>query len=354
MIDGLRGIAALAVVMHHLDVAPLGRYAVMIFFVISGYCIAASAESCRRHGVAFGTFMWRRLRRIYPPYFFALSFYAATRLGKWASGGHNDLARPWLDWVQNLTLTQWVSLPLHPVADAPQNPKLMVAAFWSLNYEDQFYLVMGLALLLAVRRRVPIAVTVSILAAIGLVWNWAVPGGWITGIFIEYWSPFAVGAALFYVLCLYGSNMARGAFLALALAVGVFSATRIFPWAPDTELHERAYVELATACAFALFLFCMRPLSATVSRLWLWKPIAALGAISYSLYLVHQFNLTFVAVLAFRIAPNGGRGLHLVLEAGLQIAVAAAFWYCCERPFLNRTSRSAERSAAPKYVEVAS
>jgi peptidoglycan/LPS O-acetylase OafA/YrhL len=296
IIDGLRGLAALAVVMHHSGVAPLGHYAVMVFFVISGYCIAASAETCRRNGVAFGAFMWRRLRRIYPPYFFAIAFYVLTRLAKSASGGHNDLDRPWLDWVQNLTLTQWLSLPCHPVADAPQNPKLLVAAFWSLNYEDQFYLVMALVLLLAVSRRVPMTAAVLAMAAVGLAWNLAWPGGWITGFFIEYWLHFAVGAALFYALCLFPGRRFRCVFVASVVALGLFSASRILPWRAETALHERAYAELAIVCGFAFFLFFVRPWSAAVSRLWIWRPIAALGAISYSLYLVHQFNLAFVAI----------------------------------------------------------
>jgi peptidoglycan/LPS O-acetylase OafA/YrhL len=86
MIDGLRGLAALAVVMHHLRVIPVGHYAVMLFFVISGYCIAAAVTAARRSAMSFGSFMWRRLRRIYPPYFFAVAFFVLTRAAKIASG----------------------------------------------------------------------------------------------------------------------------------------------------------------------------------------------------------------------------------------------------------------------------
>jgi hypothetical protein len=66
LLDGLRGLAALAVVLHHLRVFDGGHFAVMVFFVISGYCITASAESCRRNGLGFGQFMARRIKRIYP------------------------------------------------------------------------------------------------------------------------------------------------------------------------------------------------------------------------------------------------------------------------------------------------
>jgi peptidoglycan/LPS O-acetylase OafA/YrhL len=339
LIDGLRGLAALAVVLHHLQIAPFGHYAVMLFFVISGYCIAAAAEAARRRGMGLGAFMWRRLHRIYPPYFFAILFYVLTRVVKAASGGHNDLARPGLDWVQNLTLTQWLYLPFHPAMDTAANPKLVVAAFWSLNYEEQFYLVMAVALLLSLRRGVPIAALVSALAAAGLVWNFAAPGGWITGLFLEYWAHFALGALLFYALCLY--PRCRAFFLTGVVILGVFSTLRILPWTPQTPLHLRVYTEFVVVCGFTLFLYFARPLSAGVSRSRVWRPIAALGTISYSLYLIHQFNLTLVAQLASRLAPHTWEPLRLALMVALEIALASAFWYVCERPFLNRIAPQA-------------
>ena len=45
---------------------------VPIFFVISGYCIAASADSSRRKGDSPWTFLKRRFWRIYPPYWASL------------------------------------------------------------------------------------------------------------------------------------------------------------------------------------------------------------------------------------------------------------------------------------------
>jgi peptidoglycan/LPS O-acetylase OafA/YrhL len=354
MIDGLRGLAALAVVAHHLGIAPFGHYAVMLFFVISGYCIAAAAEAGRRNGIRFGQFMWRRLHRIYPPYFFALGFFVLTRVAKVASGGYDDLTRPWLDWVQNLTMTQWVSMLFHPLTDAAQNPKLFVAAFWSLNYEDQFYLVMAAALLLSVTRRIPVAVVVSVLAVAGLVWNCAAPGGWITGLFLEYWVHFALGALLFYALCLFRGKAFRKVFLALVVVLGAYSAYRIFPWRPESALSLRVYVEYVVVCSFTLFLYFARPWSAAVSRSWKWRPVAALGAISYSLYLIHQFNVTLVGEVVSWLIPHSWVSARLSLMLALQILLAAVFWYFCERPFLNRAPRNKAASRAAPEVAGAS
>jgi peptidoglycan/LPS O-acetylase OafA/YrhL len=356
IIDGLRGLAALAVVMQHLGVAAVGHYAVMLFFVISGYCITASAEVCRQNGASFGSFMLRRLRRIYPPYWCAILFYVLTRLAKISSGAHNDLARPWLDWLQNLTLTQWLWLPAHPVVNAAQNPKLFVTVFWSLNYEEQFYLVMAVGLWFSVRRRLPIVALVLSLAAAGLLWNLTWPDGWITGFFIEYWLHFALGAVLFYALCKFPDVRVRRAFVAFVAVVGLYCVLQFRPWfaGPDPLHNSRAYVELATASAFTLALFFLRPASPWLASLKFWRPIAALGTISYSLYLVHQFNLTLVQSAVDRIVPHAWNPVRLGAMLGLQILVATAFWYLCERPFLNRSSarKASAAGQTSEHVEV--
>ncbi len=46
-LDGLRGLAALCVVLAHQDVLPFGHEAVLVFFIISGYCITAAAQARR-------------------------------------------------------------------------------------------------------------------------------------------------------------------------------------------------------------------------------------------------------------------------------------------------------------------
>jgi peptidoglycan/LPS O-acetylase OafA/YrhL len=353
MIEGLRGLAALVVVMNHLLITTLGHYAVMLFFVISGYCIAAATETARRKGLGWGAFMWRRLHRIYPPYLLAILFYVVTRLLKVAFEGENDLTHSVLVWVQNLTLTQWVTLLFHPVADAPQNPSLLIAAFWSLNYEDQFYLVMALTLILAIRLRVPMWVPVSALALVGLLWNWWLPGGWICGVFIEYWAHFASGVLLFHALCLTGSRFFQRGFVLTVLALGIYCATRVFPWSAQTPLNLRAYTELLVVCVFTLFLYVARPLSEPVCRLRLWRPLAALGLISYSLYLINQFNLRLVTQAANHLAPHMPQPVQLTLMVVFQVLIASVFWYFCERPFLNRPSRPVAHSRPMAATEVA-
>jgi peptidoglycan/LPS O-acetylase OafA/YrhL len=349
LLDGLRGLAALIVVLNHLQVVSdsVGHFAVMVFFVISGYCITASAETGRHRGVGFKQFMARRMTRIYPPYFFAVVFFVSTRAIKSVMGGQNYLHWSVLEWVQNLTLTQWASNLFHPVASPVQNPSLFVVAFWSLNYEEQFYLVMAVALVLPIRQRLPLVAPVLFLAAIGLVWNWLIPGNWICGFFIEYWVHFALGSCLFFVLSKFTDSRSRFTFITLLSLLCVMSLSRIFLLGTgDHGDAMRAMTELSFLSVVTLALFFLRPFSLRISQSHLWRPLTALGTISYSLYLIHQFNLTLISSVAQHITP--ARSPHFLVtltQIVLFVALATLFWWGCERPFLQR--KAVSRQALP-------
>src|SRR3954452_18643946 len=94
-LDGVRGLAARVVVIHHVflrafpgypvDRAPFwagwfiyGRFAVVVFIVLSGFSLGLSPA---RHGWRLGgvsPFAYRRARRILPAYWAALAFSLAV------------------------------------------------------------------------------------------------------------------------------------------------------------------------------------------------------------------------------------------------------------------------------------
>jgi peptidoglycan/LPS O-acetylase OafA/YrhL len=333
LLDGLRGLACLGVLLYHLGAVSMGHYSVMVFFVISGYCITASAQSAIRARLGFGEFMRRRVRRIYPPYLAAVVFFVLTRLIRNAFHLSPIVwrASP-LQWLQNLTLTQWLSDLWHPVHLPGDNPTLFVAAFWSLNYEEQFYLAVGVAVMLASKGWLGLRTSVLALLALGLLWEFSHPNGPITGVFIEYWPHFALGACLYFALTSAPRFWPKAAFVAATGALAMFSLWNVLPWhgVIAEEAERRFYMEFAVLCPIALILLLIRPLSRSIAQSFLWRPIAWIGVISYSLYLIHQFNLT-VATTVAKVC------VHLIL--------ATAFWYVFERPFLNRRAPSLE--AAP-------
>jgi peptidoglycan/LPS O-acetylase OafA/YrhL len=374
LIDGWRGLAALAVVVHHVTGRILiGGPAVMLFFVISGYCIAASADSCKRRGLGFGTFMMRRVRRIYPPYLLSILFWSVTRAIKWSMTGENELARPFTQWVQNITLTQWLTLLPHPQPSAATNHTLFVAAYWSLCYEEQFYLVTGLFLLLSRAVGVSMRSMVLALGVVGLVWNVIFPE-MACGLFIEYWALFGFGVLVFYRLCRM-TNPVHRRMVDIALLV-ILAASVYLRWfagiawnadaaglTREVRVETRVvYQELVIAAGFALFLIATRRFNQAISSAKLYRPLAALGHITFSLYLIHQFNLKLAGSVVTRVlnlvhvpatGPENAPTWYLfVLQIAFHIALASVFWYFCERPFLNKSLPPVkiDPSAPPKQA----
>lgn len=359
LIDAWRGLAALAVVVHHVCLVLIGGPAVMLFFVISGYCIAASVDSCQRKGLGFGTFMLRRVRRIYPPYLLALAYWGGTRWLKARMTGTNDLAgRTAVEWLQNLTLTQWVSLVPHPEVYAPNNKALFVPVFWSLCYEEQFYLIMGLMMIVTAALGGSVLTMTAGLLVAGVAWNAFYPE-LSFGFFLEYWALFAFGVLVFHRLCRLktpGQRRAVDVTLVAALGLGLFM--RYFfgrHWLNDEpikDVHDpenrNAWGEIAMASGFALVLIYTRPWAEKIAGYRLFRPFAALGMITFSLYLIHQPSLGLVergvnSVLS-KVPGHLPAWVSLVVQMAVHVGLASVFWYFCERPFLNKSLLPVERT----------
>jgi peptidoglycan/LPS O-acetylase OafA/YrhL len=161
----------------------------------------------------------------------------------------------------------------------------------------------------------------------------------IYGWFVEYWVHFAPGACLFLALCKCQTNWLRHGFLAVVALLGAACAVRAWIHNGDALVDLRAMVEIAYLSAITIVLYLARPYSELISGSRWWRPAAALGTISYSLYLIHQFNMTLVTSVANKLLPIGTpKVAALVAAVALHIALATAFWSVCERPFLRKAA----------------
>jgi len=336
MVDAWRGLAAFGVVCHHLNIGSsfnLGHMCVMVFFVISGYCIASTSESCLKNKIGFGGFMVRRVRRIYPPYFFAVMFFLATRFLKHAVGAGNQISTSLLEWIQNLTLMQWTHLVFHPTSLPSENTHLFVSAFWSLNYEEQFYLLMAVFAMLALKFKLPIQRTVLFLAIPCLIWNVIFPST-SYGLFLEYWVHFAIGVLVFYRLCRHRSR--KSAWL-IDSGLAAFAIISTVAWYLGPIDVRWVYKEWAVVSIFALLLILFRRYDNAFKRNAIGKGLAAFGMITYSLYLTHQFNLRPTRFIADKLAGHGmPHALVIPVQMIELLIIGTVFWFFCERPFLNR------------------
>ncbi|MCI0700664.1 MAG: acyltransferase, partial [Planctomycetia bacterium] len=182
---------------------------VPLFFVISGYCIAAAADGTRRRGAGVGRYFVRRFRRIYPPYWAAVAFTLLLALVlEWAiapgfvSGPFGpvvtvpdpvSVAAP--QWFGCLTLTEtW--RPLF-VSSVPEQQLLGPA--WTLCYEEQFYAITGIVLLVARRWFFTGVTLVTVAVATGVILGW---GGFaVTGTFLDgRWLMFAAGVGVYWAV----------------------------------------------------------------------------------------------------------------------------------------------------------
>ena len=342
-LDGVRGLAALYVVVHHIflrafpgypaDRAPFwaawfiyGRFAVVVFIVLSGFSLALAPV---RHGWRLGgvsRFARRRARRILPAYWAALAFSLAVAWlvaappGQLAPDGKSVVVNGLL--VQNLVL-------------APR-PDL---SFWSIAVEAQLYIAFPL-LLLMVRRWGAVVMVSAVTLAVATAGVLAPHHPRLHFYVIQ--SPPDL-AALFALGILgagiVGATRARRslpwAWFALAAVVPVLA---LIWWRGSVwTLDDLLWVDLALGPAVACLLIALatgRP--APLVRLLDARPIRNLGLSSYSLYLTHG---PIVVVVYERIVRGRVRQgvpafiVMLVLALPLTIAFARAFASVFELPF---------------------
>jgi peptidoglycan/LPS O-acetylase OafA/YrhL len=160
-VDALRGVAVTLVVLHHLplgslgglpalrplvEVQRLGFVGVSLFLVLSGFSIHLRYAG-RAEPLAIRAFLWRRVRRIYPTYYVGLAL--AVVLALLTAGGAETFGHRSWGWTGTDMPLALFAL-LHAVV-LPANlvPLSVLTVAWSLALEEQLYLGYALA-----RRRV--------------------------------------------------------------------------------------------------------------------------------------------------------------------------------------------------------
>jgi peptidoglycan/LPS O-acetylase OafA/YrhL len=316
---------------------------VPIFFVISGYCIAATSDAMRRKPRAPGRFFVRRFRRIFPPYWIfalmALSLVMVlTALGRaeLVSGNYGLIPHPqrvsWSQWVGNITLTQ--TWRYHLFGD----PELkIIGPAWTLCYEEQFYAVCALILIVAPRRFFAGVTLVTLATLVTAPWSQTSEGQAIRGFFFDgRWLMFAEGVAVYYALN-YARRRTPGIAFFAALLFAVI-ALRLRPEVATDEFARNAVWELIASTVFALAALLLRPWDGRLVGSRLTRPLAACGQMCYSLYLIH-WPITIVITEYAHGAGVRGFWPTVLFAAPAAVAVSVAcawlFHIMVERRFLN-------------------
>lgn len=321
-LDGLRGLAALAVVMFHFtgiyhrdighsgDYVLTGRfgdYGVKVFFVISGFVILMTLARTRHPF----DFIVSRFSRLYPVYWAAviLSFVTVKVCGLpvYEVGSRDALF--------NLTMLQGFTQV--PAVDP---------VYWTLAVELAFYAMMFAIYFLGLLTRIE-TIAVGWLAAVGAFQvlreqGIILPEAASRLLTLDFGNYFIAGIIL-YQARQHGFTTFRRTMLAGTVLV------------PAALVSEQATVAAALIIG-GFYVFARGGLGIAGSR-----PLVALGAISYPLYLIHT-TVGFVIlrdIEARGVAPD----LAIVLTILSVGAIATAMHLAVERPAMVAIRRAYQR-----------
>lgn len=381
--ESLRAIAALMVVVHHASSlagpersGPFGTPAavmdggVAVFFVLSGFLIYRPFVAHELAGEAHPRwvgFWWRRLLRIVPAYWVALSFF-------WAIG----TVQLGADWWRFYLFAQIYSRDtvLGGIVQA-----------WSLCTEITFYLLVPLWAALVARtagRTAAVAgravAHLAGCAALGL-------AAVASRLAIEEFFPEQRGLSFNWLptnLDLFATGMALAVVSAWAAHDDRLRARLdrvagpVWPWwAAGVALfgwyayrigaadfvtgysgwfwHRRQFVfALVTALVLVPAVFG-DPARGLIRRIWGWRPVVWVGSVSYGLYLWHldwmERSVGTLEWPGWVGSPAGDSNLAWLLLVGIGIGLisAAASWYLVEAP-LQRFRNALGRRTRPEVL----
>jgi peptidoglycan/LPS O-acetylase OafA/YrhL len=362
-LDGLRGIAVLAVISeHYLAWLPSGaaRYGwlgVDLFFVLSGFLITSILLELRVRERYFSVFYARRALRIFPPYFLGVLVYLAFSIEQ----GQPGTPGLWLRYIFYYS-SLFVGQPAQLTADRPPVPEAVVlglAVLWSLSVEEIYYTIWAPVVRWTSQRGFAAILVGMIVAAPLLRW-------WLhTPLYPELYTFYcrmdglAYGSAVALLIHERRQNPQRWlradrVLDRLGLVVLPVSAAFWLATGGDRTSVLVTTVGLVLAdLSFALVVHSLIRRS-NGNQLWVrafrarW--LRSIGMVSYSLYLFH-YPLRWAAVeLVGRMPLSRHAGAVAAVLLGLvfSFGVAYVLWYGMESQILRWKDR---RVPSPAHAE---
>lgn len=336
-LDGLRGLAAFVVFLFHaIMMLPLGSTAarclnnpmlrpfwdgpsaVMLFFVLSGFVLTLPYTGVKPRKIDPVPFWVRRLTRLYPAYWAALTLALALRFLVFRPHGLFGLS----DWAHlHWTLPiGWMSLAKHASMISPHlDVNQIDPVIWSLVIEMKISLIFPMILMIVKRTATaPYAAFALGLSVIVTALLHSFVGGGSSWVRAAIMIPvFLLGAYLAKYRITIVTWLRLSLWIRLSLAIaGVFLYDLMWIY-PSLNRGALRFCSACGSGAFILLFLASKRLE-NVGRA---GPIQFLGRVSYSFYLVHLPILLGLASILFPLT----RSLPLVLFTTLTCSLLAAW-----------------------------
>jgi peptidoglycan/LPS O-acetylase OafA/YrhL len=291
-IDGLRAVAVIAVVLYHAfpKVVPGGFVGVDTFFVISGYLITGIIIGGLDGpaGFSFVDFYVRRVRRIFPALIIVLAATLAVGVTIFLPSELASLAKN--AFASAFFSANFMLLSEAGYFDLAAHLKPLLH-LWSLGIEEQFYLAWPLAFWLtpAKWRGTMIAVVITVSFALNVALTKSHPQA-------AFYLPFTRAWELMAGALLVGITIKSKGLREIAGVLGVVCGITFFTYSDRTIFP--GWAALIPVLGASLTILGQ---GSFFSRIVLSHPLAAaIGRISYPLYLWHWPLLVFPRTYLFR------------------------------------------------------
>ncbi len=353
ILDGLRGIAATYVLIHHsrgqllmggneyakivplakwsisdklyysaLQLTSFGREFVILFFVLSGFSIAYSLQTKS----PILSFYSRRLIRLYPPYILALIwaaivYYISSKISPIFTAVENSVFDSFSSTISNLLYI----------------PKgAFIGQFWTLTHEVIFYLLIPFLIL----NKNLYYISSFLFFCISFFYGWQQITGsnLITMHIFDYNIFFAVGVWLFYN---YGK--VEKAFFIVNNKVFYTTSITIFLLLILLKFKLGEYNKISLVFAvFFTFLIIVNFLKKEIHN----KVLSFLGTMSYTLYITHLASIYIFKSLLFKFGFIDSTEIRTwyiwIIGVFISLGLSFIFYYLAERPtkiFLKNTAK---------------
>ena len=328
-VDGLRGLAALCIVLPHawefflvpirhpgwqynlvFDMRLYGTVSVQIFFVLSGFVIAYSLRDADLTAASFGRFLLRRSIRLDPPYWVSIVLYCSAHVAI-AGTGHRFAALP---------STRVLAAHLFYLQDILGYGEPIGHIFWTLCIEIQMYVVFAASIGLLQKMRLPYRPVLTLAAVLCL--------GWPLGFFpcpILRFFPASEYCFLAGSVAWWWTERSIPRWM-LFTVVGCFFAA---------SFTHNDFQLWGTCLAMMLLV-----VAGSLGTLYTWlgsRPLQFLGAVSYSVYLVHEPVVALIGPVQRRLGftSTGNAVLVLLLTYLISLTVAYAIHRWVEVPSIR-------------------